>query len=108
MLYCLGRMMTFVAVINLCYCHLVEGRAVDSIDALLLGIAHHVVKPETKTVRSLGGRDWDRDWGGMAGAGTGTGKGSQEAWLGLKHSPNLPYSRRVGSPVVALPIWWAS
>jgi hypothetical protein len=23
-------------------------------------------------------------------------------------SPNLPYSKGVGSPVVALPIWWAS
>ena len=22
------------------------------------------------------------------------------------HSPNLPYSKRVGSPVAALPIWW--
>ena len=54
-----GSMRTFVVVvIHLCYCHLVEGRAVHSIDALLLGIAHHVVKPETRTVRSLG-TDWD-------------------------------------------------
>ena len=28
-------------------------------------------------------------------------------WAGPQ-SPNLPYSKGVGSPVVALPIWWAS
>ena len=27
---------------------------------------------------------------------------------GCGQSPNLPYSKGVGSPVVALPIWWAS
>ena len=27
---------------------------------------------------------------------------------GQKQSPNLPYSKGVGSPVVALLIWWAS
>ena len=26
---------------------------------------------------------------------------------GLHHSPNLPYFKRVGSPVVALLIWWS-
>ena len=25
-----------------------------------------------------------------------------------KHSPNLPYFKRVGSPVAALPTWWTS
>ena len=31
------------------------------------------------------------------------------SWLTcLRHSPNLPYSKRVGSPVAALPIGWTS